>query len=104
MSSVDGALAQGPPVYQDLRLPRWAKLPGDRPALGARGPMGTSLSQWAATHLHLYQLDHEVKRRWQVPGYVRHCDDLFIFGDRRADLRRWRAQIGNGCGRSAAYG
>lgn len=30
----------------------------------------------------------------KVPGYLRYVDDLFLFGDSRAALRRWREQLG----------
>ena len=47
-----------------------------------------------ATHVNLCELDHHVKRTLKVRGYARYVDDLFLFGDRRSDLRRWRADIG----------
>ncbi len=55
--------------------------------------MGTAVSQYLACHVYLGALDHCVKRRLRVPGYVRYCDDLFLFGDHRADLRGWRSRV-----------
>ena len=34
----------------------------------------------------------------RAPGYVRYVDDLYLFGDRRADLRRWRGEVGRWLG------
>ena len=56
--------------------------------------MGAHTSQFLATHVYLCGVDHFIKRELKAPGYLRCCDDLFVFGDRRADLRRWRAEIG----------
>ena len=39
------------------------------------------------------ELDHLARRRLKIPGFVRYCVDMFCFGDRRADLRAWRAAI-----------
>lgn len=30
-----------------------------------------------------------------MPSYVRYVDDIFLFGDRRADLRAWRSAVGD---------
>lgn len=48
-----------------------------------------------ATHVVLCDFDHFVKRTLKVPTYVRYVDDVFAFGDRRADLRRWRSAMGH---------
>jgi len=68
--------------------------PDDPPASYGRGlPIGAYTSQVLATHVVLCDFDHFVKRDLKVPGYTRYVDDIFAFGDRRADLRRWRVAI-----------
>ncbi len=56
-------------------------------------PIGAYTSQLFAAHVYLNAFDHFVKRTLKTPGYVRYVDDLFLFGDRRADLRRWRGEV-----------
>jgi len=63
-------------------------------SMGRGLPIGAYTSQVLATHVVLCDLDHFVKRELKVPAYTRYVDDLFVFGDRRADLRRWRTAIG----------
>ena len=50
-------------------------------------PIGNLTSQWFA-NLYLDALDHSIKERWRVRGYVRYMDDLALFGTTRAEL--WR--------------
>lgn len=69
-------------------------VPEDWPPRGRGLPVGAYTSQVLATHVVLDELDHHVKRALKVPFYVRYVDDLFLFGERRADLRRWRADVG----------
>lgn len=57
-------------------------------------PLGAHTSQFLATHVVLNALDHHIKRQLKAPTYVRYVDDLFLFGDRRVDLRVWRSAIG----------
>ncbi len=33
-----------------------------------------------------------------MPGLCRYVDDIFLFGDRRADLRSWRRAVGEWVG------
>jgi len=90
---VDRVLDSGAGLL-DAEGPRaWAGLDPGFPAPGRGLPVGASTSQVLAAHLYLDGLDHFVKRTLKVPGYVRYVDDLFVFGDRRADLRAWRARI-----------
>lgn len=42
----------------------------------------------------LERLELHIKRVLKVPGYVRYVDDLFLFGQGRAELRGWREAIG----------
>jgi len=63
-------------------------------ALGRGLPIGAYTSQVLATHVVLCDFDHYVKRDLGVPGYLRYVDDVFLFGDRRSELRRWRAAVG----------
>lgn len=87
-------LDSGAKVYRSSRVRRFVGLTKDWPPPGRGLPIGAYTSQVLATHLYLVGLDHHVKRRLHVPGYVRYVDDLFLFGDRREDLRRWREGVG----------
>jgi retron-type reverse transcriptase len=55
-------------------------------------PIGNLTSQHFA-NLYLGPLDHFVKERLGVRGYVRYMDDMLLFADDRASLRRWRREI-----------
>lgn len=81
-------------VYCDPEVRRFARLTDDWPPPGRGLPIGASTSQFLATHVYLMGLDHHIKRVLKVPSYVRYGDDICCFGDRRADLRAWRAAIG----------
>lgn len=72
----------------------WLGLDPEWPPSGIGLPVGAFTSQVIATHVFLLKLDHFIKRRLRVPGYVRFVDDMILFGDRRADLRGWRAAVG----------
>jgi hypothetical protein len=86
-------LARGRGLYDSPAARRHARLDPDWPPPGRGLPMGASTSQLLAAHLHLQGLDHFLLRRLRVPAYVRYVDDLFLFGDRRADLRAWRREV-----------
>jgi len=51
-------------------------------------PIGNLTSQWFG-NIYMNGLDHFVKERLGVRGYVRYCDDFPIFGSDRPELR-WR--------------
>ena len=85
-------LEAGRGMYDAPEARRFLRLPADHPA-GRGLPIGAYTSQVLASWLYLDALDHHVKRRLKVPGYVRYVDDLIVFGDRERDLRRWRAEI-----------
>jgi len=87
-------IAQGPPIYCNPDLRRFAGLRPDWPPPGRGIPIGSSLSQYLAAHVYLNAFDHWAKRELRVCALVRYVDDIFVFGHRRADLRRWRAAIG----------
>lgn len=87
-------LASGTGLHSTPELRTWARLDPGWPPPGRGLPVGTVTSQLFAAHLVLDALDHEITRRWQVPGYVRYCDDLVLFADRRDALREWRARVG----------
>lgn len=75
------------PVRSAARLgPHW-------PPPGRGLPIGSATSQLFAAHVYLAELDHFVKRRLHVPGYLRYLDDLFLFGGRRNKLVAWRASV-----------
>jgi RNA-directed DNA polymerase len=92
---IDLVLESGRGLYDSRRARRWAKLPETWPPPGRGLPIGAVTSQLLAAHLYLQDLDHIATRFWQVGSYLRYVDDIFVFGDGRAELRRWRAQIGD---------
>jgi len=52
---------------------------------GCGVPIGNLTSQFFA-NLYLGEMDHLVKDRWRIPGYVRYMDDFILFGDSRESL------------------
>ncbi len=70
--------------------------PGDdlfTPLERQRGlPIGNQTSQFFA-NVYLDALDHFVKDRLRVPGYVRYCDDFLAFSDDKRELASLRAAI-----------
>lgn len=94
MAVLDLVFECGRSVYTDPEVRRFARLTDDWPPPGRGLPIGASTSQLLATHVYLMALDHHIKRVLKVPSYVRYGDDICCFGDRRADLRAWRAAIG----------
>ena len=62
----------------------------DHPLPGPAGrkgvPVGNLTSQYFA-NLYLGELDHLLKDRLRLPGYVRYMDDLVVFGASKARLR-----------------
>jgi RNA-directed DNA polymerase len=61
-------------------------------ASGKGLPIGALTSQWFA-NLYLNELDHFVKERLQVTGYLRYMDDFLLFGGDKAALRDHLAAI-----------
>jgi Reverse transcriptase (RNA-dependent DNA polymerase) len=70
--------------------------PGDdlfTPLERRRGlPIGNQTSQFFA-NVYLDALDHFVKDRLRVPGYVRYCDDFLAFSDDKRALGLVRGMI-----------
>lgn len=70
--------------------------PGDNlftPSERRRGiPLGNQTSQFLA-NVYLDPLDHFVKERLRLPGYVRYVDDFVCFADSRDELRHARREI-----------
>jgi hypothetical protein len=71
--------------------------PGDDllAALRPRGlPIGNLTSQnWA--NVYLNDLDQFVKHELRCRAYLRYCDDFALFGEDKATLWAWRAEIVN---------
>ncbi len=85
-------LAAGGRVY---RSPLAVKILGlDRDPLppGCGMPLGGYLSHWSGG-FYLDGLDHFVKRRLKIRGYLRYMDDSVCFGDDRAELEDAREAI-----------
>ncbi|MCC5875576.1 MAG: RNA-directed DNA polymerase [Candidatus Sumerlaeia bacterium] len=66
-------------------------LPGDLVEWSERRglPIGSLTSQWFA-NLYLSPLDHFIKERLRVPGYVRYMDDMVFFANDKEEL--WQAE------------
>lgn len=94
LAVLDAVLESGLWIYRDAEVRRFARLTDDWPPPGRGLPIGAATSQFLATHVYLMALDHHIKRDLKVPGLVRFVDDIILFGDRRAELRAWRAAIG----------
>lgn len=94
LAVLDQVLAAGAGLIDDPWLRQFFRVGPEWPPPGRGLPVGAYTSQVLATHVVLCDLDHHLKRTLKVPTYVRYVDDLFLFGDRRADLRRWRAAVG----------
>ncbi len=93
LAVVDRVLAAGAGIYDSPDARRRAHLADDWPPPGRGLPIGAYTSQLFAAHVYLAGLDHFIKRDLKVPGLCRYVDDIFCFGDRRADLRRWRREL-----------
>ena len=94
LAVLDRVIDEGRGLYDPPWARRAAGVDPDWPPPGRGLPVGAYTSQMFAAHVYLCDLDHLVKRGFRVPGYVRYVDDLFLFGDRRADLREWRDAVG----------
>ena len=92
LAVLDRGLEMGSGLYDEPVWRSAAGLDGDWPLPGRGVPIGALTSQLFAAHVYLAGFDHFVKRVLKVPGYVRYVDDLFLFGDQRCGLERWRRQ------------
>ncbi len=90
---IDRVLEAGAGMYDRPDVRRRAGIAGDWPPPGRGLPIGSYTSQLFAAQVYLARFDHFVKRDLKVPGLTRYVDDVFCFGDRRADLRSWRREI-----------
>jgi hypothetical protein len=93
LAVIDHILEAGRGIYDRAHTRSRAGLPADWPPPGRGLPIGSYTSQLFAAHVYLAALDQRIERALRVPGYVRYVDDLFLFADRRADLRDWREDI-----------
>jgi len=94
-----------PSLEHDVALETLARVVKDRRVLelaerivrdgggSGRGlPIGNLTSQWLA-NLVLDRLDHVVKERLRVPGYVRYMDDFVLFADGKEGLQHWHGEV-----------
>ena len=65
-------------------------LPGSLPGKGL--PSGNLTSQYFA-NLYLGELDHLVKERLRLKGYVRYMDDILVFAETKAHLHATLASM-----------
>lgn len=93
LAVVDRVLEAGAGIYDPPAGRALAGLAADWPPPGRGLPIGAYTSQLFAAHVYLAELDHHMKRVLKVPGLLRYVDDIFLFADRRADLRRWRGEV-----------
>ena len=56
-------------------------------------PIGNLLSQYFA-NMYLAALDHEIKDRMRIKGYLRYMDDFICFADKKKDLVEAKQKIG----------
>lgn len=94
LQPLERTLDAGRGIYDRPAVRAFAGWSPQWPPPGRGLPLGAHTSQFLATHVVLNALDHHLKRALKVPTYVRYVDDLFMFGDRRADLRAWRVEVG----------
>jgi hypothetical protein len=90
MDLIGRIVASGEGVLASEASRHW--FPGDDlfSVLRPKGlPIGNLTSQFFANVL-LDPIDHLVRERWRVPGYVRYADDLVLFGNSKAELWNWR--------------
>ena len=65
----------------------------DKPAAGQTGiPIGNLTSQHFA-NFYLDKLDHFIKDRLRVKGYLRYMDDFILFANDKSRLHRQKAEI-----------
>jgi retron-type reverse transcriptase len=57
-------------------------------------PIGNLTSQFFA-NVFLDPLDHYIREVLRVPGYVRYCDDLVLFGNSREQMWQYRDAVGD---------
>lgn len=95
LSILDHGLNGGRRLYVDSRHRQAAALDPSWPPPGRGLAVGSYTSQIFAAHIYLNTFDHWVKRDLKVPGYLRYVDDMFLFGNRRRDLRQWRHAVGD---------
>jgi len=69
-----------------------ARIIRNTPVSGKGLPIGNLTSQFLA-NVYLDPLDHAIKERLRVPGYVRYMDDLVLFAPSRRALLTWGGDI-----------
>lgn len=82
----------GEGLYQKPGVAEFLGLDPGFPPPGCGLPIGNLTSQWWG-NLYLSGLDHFVLRRLRVPHYQRYMDDLTLFSDSAAELRRARTAV-----------
>ena len=59
-------------------------------------PIGNLTSQFFA-NAYLAELDHHVKERMRIGGYVRYMDDFVLFADSRDEVKRLKGEVVRFC-------
>lgn len=86
-------IASGAGVLDSEREPHW--FPGDdlfAPLRPQGLPIGNLTSQFWA-NVYLNELDQFVKRVLKCHAYLRYADDFLLFGDDKATLHTWHAEV-----------
>ncbi len=89
---LDTILASGRELYRRSEVAAFYGRERNREDRPRGLPIGNLTSQWWG-NLYLDGLDQFAKRDLKVRGYLRYMDDLVLFGDDRATLRRWRREV-----------
>jgi len=82
MELIDQIISSGGAVYQSALAQELLGLC----AIDRGLPIGTWFSQWSGA-LYLDGLDHLIKRKLKIPGYLRYGDDLALFHESPKPLR-----------------
>jgi len=80
-------------MFKDVRLLALfdAVIDGCEMEAGRGLPIGNLTSQFFANH-YLSPMDHYLKERLRVPGYVRYMDDFVLWGRSTRELLAWEQQ------------
>ncbi|MEM7198741.1 MAG: RNA-directed DNA polymerase [Planctomycetota bacterium] len=85
----DRILDAGRGLYDGPRTRTFLGLADDWPPAGRGLPIGNLTSQWWGNH-YLSELDHRLRRVHRLPYAQRYMDDVALFADDPATLRRVR--------------
>lgn len=93
LTLVDQILASGAAIFDNVYDMQFFAGDNLLATLRPRGlPIGNLTSQfWANVYMNGF--DHFVARTLKCRGYVRYVDDMLLFGDDKAQMQGWRAEV-----------